>query len=70
MELSNGALVHFPTSAAPAADLTVTLTRPQLLRLLFTGNHDGVDFAGDPATLPKLLALTDNPDPSFPVVTP
>jgi alkyl sulfatase BDS1-like metallo-beta-lactamase superfamily hydrolase len=80
MELSNGAVVHVPTRAAVAStavastavatDLTVTLTRPQLLALLFTGSHDGVTFTGDPATLPKLLALTDNPDPSFPVVTP
>ena len=39
-------------------------------RLLLAGAHDGIDFAGDPATLPTLLALTDDADPSFPIVTP
>lgn len=70
MELSNGALIHFRTDTPPAADLTITLTRPQLLQLLFTRNTDGINFAGDPAVLSSLLALTDEADPSFPVVTP
>jgi hypothetical protein len=33
MELSNGALVHYPTTGNHAADLSVTLTKPQLLQL-------------------------------------
>ena len=70
MELSNGALVHYPTTASSATDLTITLTRPQLLRLLFAGDHAGIGFDGDPAVLTTLLELTDTPDPSFPLVTP
>jgi len=70
MELSNGALVHVPGTARSAADLTVTLTRPQLLRLLFAGDHAGVEFSGDPAVLSTLLEFIDTPDPSFPLVTP
>ena len=31
MELSNGALIHYPTAGDQPADLTVTLTSPQLL---------------------------------------
>jgi alkyl sulfatase BDS1-like metallo-beta-lactamase superfamily hydrolase len=70
MELSNGALVHFPTKRETTADLTVTLTRLQLLRLLGAGVNEGIDFAGDAGVLPRLLALTETPDPSFRVVTP
>ena len=70
LELSNGALIHIPTTNPPAADLTVTLTRPQLVDLLFTGNTDGIELTGDATALPTLLSLTDNPDPSFPIVTP
>lgn len=70
MELSNGALVHHPTTAGRTADLTIRTDRPQLLRLLLQGKSDGIDVTGDPAVLHTLLALTDAPDPSFPVVTP
>jgi alkyl sulfatase BDS1-like metallo-beta-lactamase superfamily hydrolase len=70
MELSNGALIHFPTTKTVHADLTVSLSRPQLLRLLSTGSLDGVAVDGDPGILKTLLSLTDQPDPSFNVVTP
>jgi alkyl sulfatase BDS1-like metallo-beta-lactamase superfamily hydrolase len=70
MELSNGALIHFPVDAPPAADLTVTLTRPQLVGLLLAGRNEGVAFAGDVGVLPTVLALLDEPDPSFAIVTP
>jgi alkyl sulfatase BDS1-like metallo-beta-lactamase superfamily hydrolase len=70
LELSNGALIHIPTSNPPPADLTVTLTRPQLVTLLFTGKTDGIELTGDATVLPTLLSLTDNPDPNFPIVTP
>jgi len=70
MELSNGALIHFRTERSPKADLTVTLTRPQLLGLLFAGTTQGIDMSGDSTALPRLLALTDEADPSFPIVTP
>lgn len=46
------------------------LTRPQLLGLLLAGTNDGIHFTGDRSTLPTLLALTEDADPSFPIVTP
>ncbi len=70
MELSNGALIHHPTVGDDAADLSVTLSRPQLLGLLTTGNTDGVELSGDLGVLPRLTALTDAPDPDFAIVTP
>ena len=70
MELSNGALVHYPTHDNRAADLTVTLTRPQLLQLLATGKPDGIDMSGDLGVVQRLMSLTDDPDPDFAIVTP
>ena len=70
MELSNGVLIHHPTSRAPKADLTVTLTHTKLLGLMATGSLDGIDTVGDAAVLGTLLSLTDQPDPNFAVVTP
>ncbi|WP_407343107.1 alkyl/aryl-sulfatase [Pengzhenrongella phosphoraccumulans] len=70
MELSNGALIHFPSIGTRDADLTVTLTKPQLLRLLATGEPDGIDLVGDRTALQRILAVTDAPDPDFAVVTP
>ncbi|MGO9856119.1 MAG: alkyl/aryl-sulfatase [Acidimicrobiales bacterium] len=70
MELSNGALIHFPTTARAEADLTVRLTKPQLIGLLLEGRTDGVEMSGDAGALATLVALIDNPDPDFAVVTP
>ena len=70
MELSNGVLIHYPTKRSPEADLTLTLTHPQLLGLLASGSLQGIGTDGDPGVLKTLLSLTDEPDPSFPVVTP
>jgi alkyl sulfatase BDS1-like metallo-beta-lactamase superfamily hydrolase len=70
MELSNGVLIHYPTQHMQDADLTLTLTQPQLLGLLGTGSLQGIDAAGDPGVLKTLMSLTDEPDPSFAVVTP
>jgi len=70
MELSHGALIHYPTTGNQAADLTVTLTKPQLLQLLATAKPDGIDLSGDPAVLAGLMSLIDNPNPDFAIVTP
>jgi alkyl sulfatase BDS1-like metallo-beta-lactamase superfamily hydrolase len=70
MELSNGALIHHPTSREDPADLVVTLTHPQLLAMLGGAGTDGVRFDGDPKTLATITALTDQPDPAFAIVTP
>jgi alkyl sulfatase BDS1-like metallo-beta-lactamase superfamily hydrolase len=70
MELSNGVLIHRPVRTSDDADLTVTLTKPQLLAMLGGGGTDGVRFDGDAGILSRLLGLLDTPDPMFPIVTP
>lgn len=70
MELGNEVLVHFPTRRSDPADLTVGLTRAQLFSALETGDLADAETTGDPALWRDILAMTDRPDPSFPVVTP
>jgi alkyl sulfatase BDS1-like metallo-beta-lactamase superfamily hydrolase len=71
MELSNGALIHHPTDGkSNGANATIELTKRDLLELLATGPDDGLDIDGDASALQRLVELTDNPDPSFPIVTP
>jgi alkyl sulfatase BDS1-like metallo-beta-lactamase superfamily hydrolase len=71
MTLSSGALHHWvETAAGDGADLTITLTKQQLLAMLSGGRPDGVETAGDVGTIPRLLALLDAPDPNFAIVTP
>jgi alkyl sulfatase BDS1-like metallo-beta-lactamase superfamily hydrolase len=70
MELSNGALIHYPTSRTDPADLTATLTRPQLLAMLGGAGTGGVQFDGDPKIFAIITGLTDQPDPSFAIITP
>jgi alkyl sulfatase BDS1-like metallo-beta-lactamase superfamily hydrolase len=71
LALSNGALIQTenPRSVL-AADLTLTLTKAQLLGLLGGRGLDGIEHSGDPAALGRLLALLDTPDQAFPIVTP
>ncbi|MYW28501.1 alkyl sulfatase dimerization domain-containing protein [Streptomyces sp. SID2119] len=72
--LSNGALTYrstdAPTAGAPAADLALTLTKPQLLGVLAGRGLDGVHVEGDPQVLATFVGLLDTPDPDFPIVTP
>ena len=70
MELSNGALIHYPTSQEDPADLVVTLIRPQLLALLVGAGASGIHFDGDVTILATIVSLTDEPDPVFAIVTP
>ena len=70
MELSNGVLIHYPTKHTQDADLTLTLTHPQLLGLLASGSLQGIETAGDPGVIKTVLSLIDEPDPNFPIVTP
>ena len=70
MALSNGVLTHHPTTRTPPADLVVTLTKAQLLGMLAGGSPDGVRFDGDPNTFAMIVGFTDDPDPSFAIVTP
>lgn len=75
--LSNGALTYRSTDTAsgteepgPAADLTLTLTKPELLGVLGGKGLDGVHVEGDPQVLATLTGLLDTPDPDFALVTP
>jgi alkyl sulfatase BDS1-like metallo-beta-lactamase superfamily hydrolase len=70
MELSNGALIHYPMTTERTADLAVTLTKMQLIGLLASGSLEGIDMSGDTSVLPRLLAVTDDADPDFAIVTP
>jgi alkyl sulfatase BDS1-like metallo-beta-lactamase superfamily hydrolase len=71
LALSNGALIQTenPRSQA-AADLTLTLTKPQLRGLLAGHGLDGIEHTGELAALSKLMGLLDTPDPAFPIITP
>jgi linear primary-alkylsulfatase len=71
LALSNGALIPTGNPRSPVpADLTLTLTKPQLLGVLAGHGLDGIEHTGDPAVLGRLTALLDTPDPAFPIVTP
>ncbi len=57
-KLSNGVLVQDVDPADDLSpDLTMTLTKSQLLGLLGGGGIDRIEHSGDPATLGRLLAL-------------
>ncbi|MGY4856576.1 alkyl/aryl-sulfatase [Cryobacterium sp. AP23] len=70
LELSHGALVHFPVAKPRAADLSVRISRARLAQGVATGSFSGVDMTGDASVLQRLFALLDAPDPDFAVVTP
>ncbi|MEU0149080.1 alkyl sulfatase dimerization domain-containing protein [Streptomyces sp. NPDC006288] len=75
IELSNGALIqrNRPIGSPPgarAADLTLTLTKPQLLGVLAGRGLDGVTATGDTGAVERLMALLDTADPDFRIVTP
>jgi alkyl sulfatase BDS1-like metallo-beta-lactamase superfamily hydrolase len=69
--LSNGALIQTENPQSPAApDLSLTLTKAQLLGLLAGQSLDGIEHTGDPSALVRLISLLDALDPAFPIVTP
>ncbi len=70
MTLSNGALIHWADPAPGDADLTLTLTKPQLLGMLAGHGLDNIQAAGDQGALQRLLGLLDTADPGFAIVTP
>jgi alkyl sulfatase BDS1-like metallo-beta-lactamase superfamily hydrolase len=70
LELSHGALIHFPVTTPRAADLSVRISRARLAQGVATGSFSGVDMTGDTNVLPRLFALLESPDPDFAVVTP
>ncbi|MEU6846202.1 alkyl sulfatase dimerization domain-containing protein [Streptomyces sp. NPDC046716] len=70
MELSNGTLIHYQNPRDTTADLTLTLTKAQLLGMLAGHGLDGIGQQGDASVVALLLGLLDEPDPNFAIVTP
>ena len=71
LELTNGVLIQHLDPAGGGTDLTVTLTKPQLIGLLTgTGGLDGIATDGDLGVIQRLLAVIEAPTPGFAIVTP
>ena len=71
LSLSNGALIQTPEPRSKVeADLTLTLTKMQLLGLMAGQGLGDIEQSGDTGVLVTLLGLLDTPDPVFAIVTP
>jgi alkyl sulfatase BDS1-like metallo-beta-lactamase superfamily hydrolase len=70
LQLSNGVLVQSHASDGTPAQLTLTLTKPQLLGMLATQSLDGIEAAGNKKALATLLGIIDSTDKQFAIVTP
>jgi alkyl sulfatase BDS1-like metallo-beta-lactamase superfamily hydrolase len=74
VNLHNGALTHraMPVhhTPKPHADLTLTLTRPELLGVVSGRGLAGIESDGDTTVLARLLSYVSEPDKAFPIVTP
>jgi linear primary-alkylsulfatase len=70
MELSNGALIHYPTKREEPVDVVITLTHRQLLAMLAGAGADGVKFMGHAKVFDIIAGFADQPDPAFAIVTP
>jgi alkyl sulfatase BDS1-like metallo-beta-lactamase superfamily hydrolase len=67
--LRNGVLIQEPVIATPP-DLTLTLSKADLLSLLAGQGPNGILHEGDPDALKRLFSFVDDPDPHFAIVTP
>ncbi|MFI6483466.1 alkyl/aryl-sulfatase [Nonomuraea sp. NPDC050663] len=70
LSLANGVLVQTRNYDGTPADLTLTLTKPQLLGMIATGSLDGVQADGDRQALGTLLGVLDDGVRDFDIVTP
>jgi alkyl sulfatase BDS1-like metallo-beta-lactamase superfamily hydrolase len=70
MSLSNGVLVHYQNPGPGDADLSFTLTKPQLLGMLAGGGLEDVEHRGNLGVLQRLLSVLDTPPATFAIVTP
>lgn len=69
--LSNGALIQTVNPRrAETADLTVTLAKVDLLRLIAGQAVTDLDHSGDPDVWQRLIGYLDKPDPAFAIVAP
>ena len=70
-ELTNGVLIQVDNPRTSPVDLTITLTKPQLLGLLGGAiTLDDVATEGDKAVVQLLLSFLDPISSDFPIVTP
>ncbi|WP_185035185.1 alkyl/aryl-sulfatase [Actinomadura coerulea] len=70
LSLANGVLTQTRTREGTPADLTLTLTKPQLLRMVATGELGDVHADGDRRAVTTLIGLLDDGDRDFDIVTP
>ncbi|MDS1272351.1 alkyl sulfatase dimerization domain-containing protein [Lipingzhangella sp. LS1_29] len=70
LSLANGVLTQTRNHDGTPADLTVTLTKPELLRLISSQTLDGLRTDGDPQAFATLMGLLDHVDRDFDIVTP
>lgn len=68
--LRNGVLIQQENPPGGHRDLSLTLTKPELLGMLTGRGLNGIAHEGDPDAVKKLLSVLDEPDPSFAIVTP
>jgi alkyl sulfatase BDS1-like metallo-beta-lactamase superfamily hydrolase len=68
LDMRNGVLVH-RRAAVEGADVVLRMPRAALVGVL-AGHMEGVAVEGDPAVLGRLMAVLDEPDPGFAIVTP
>lgn len=68
--LRNGVLVQQQDPPAGHPDLSLTLTKPQLLGMLAGKGLGGITHDGDLGSLARMQAYLDAPDPRFAIVTP
>ena len=68
-ELSNGVLIQQIDPTGRSADLTVTLTKPELLAVLGGGRTDELAMAGDVGVVARLLGVLDPVGRGFAIVT-
>ncbi len=68
--LRNGVLLPQQDPPAGQPELTLTLTKPQLLGLVAGKGLESVTYEGDPDSLKRLLSHLDEPDRDFAIVTP
>lgn len=70
MTLSNGVLIHYRDPEPSEVDLTLTLTKQQLLGMLASGSVEGIEHEGDLGAIGRLMAVLEEQHPDFPIVTP
>lgn len=70
LKLANGVLIQTSNHDGTPADLTLTLTKPQLLGMVATRRLDGVQADGDSQAIATLLGVLDDVNRNFDIVTP